>query len=610
MSLEDVFGDIFLNPWFIISAIFWLIVAILAYFLKDKKDGIMVFFPILALMKTKKLNNFIKKIARKAPRFWRIFWTIGIFVSFSFTIFAFFFFFINMINLIFNPRIENAVTPLIPGVTVSLPIFMYLILPILFVMTTHEFAHGIAASTDGVEVKSTGILGAGLFYLLGMGAFVEVDEREMNSTKFHRNTRLRIASAGTFVNAITAAIAFLLILNFSFLISPVYGAQAYQVDTVLTEEQGGFNENNLEEGDVIRAVKEKGSKQDFTYLDGSRGITLSSVLENDTKNIDCSVGDELTLKIYRPTTGKFEEKDIELGPRYKIGIIYEYPSNTELKITHILSKEEDGNNYNRGLEEDLIITKINGTKIDVEKGKTLEKFLTDYNITRLKLTTPSGQSYKIKVELDGVFIGVLTKLYWMPKNEIGEFFGGDLPDFIIRELLWLWIIAFSVTIFNMLPLPIFDGDRIVKELVNWKVGEEYIKTKKKSDKIVFKKEEKDYGLSEYRVEKIDSVKIIMEEPSTTGINIKNQSEIIVNEDKYSLIDKIGDGFKSTISFNFPEEVTIKEDSIIHVSYEYWYDEKKPKKKMILNAVRIITLFVVLANFILSFVLLGVVTFWI
>ena len=114
-----------------------------------------------------------------------------------------------------NPKIENAVTPLIPGVTVSLPLFMYLILPILFVMTTHEFAHGIASSTDGVEVKSTGVLGVGLFYLIGMGAFVEVNERELNSTKFHRNTRLRIAAAGTFVNAITAGIAFLLILNFS-----------------------------------------------------------------------------------------------------------------------------------------------------------------------------------------------------------------------------------------------------------------------------------------------------------------------------------------------------------------------------------------------------------
>ena len=607
MSLSDLIIDIFLNPWFLLSVVFWGIVAILSYLLRKKKEALVVFFPLIALFKTKKLNNLILKISKKAPRFWRIFWTIGIFISFAFTIFAFFFFFINLINLILNPRVEHAVTPLIPGVTISLPLFMYLILPILFVMTTHEFAHGIAANTDGVEVKSTGVLGAGFFYLIGLGAFVEVNERELNSSKYHRNTRLRIASAGTFVNAATAGIAFLLILNFTLLISPFYGPQVYQVDTVLTEEQGGFNEGNLKPGDVIRAVKKKGSHEDFVYLDDYK--TLSKVLDNDTIKIKCSVGDELTLKIYRPRTGKYEEKDIILGPRYNIGILYEYTSNTEVKITYIYSKEEGGNNYNEKLEQNLIITKINGTYINVEKGKTLEKFLTNYNLTKMKLTSKSGKNYHLDVELDGVRIGILTRLYWMPKNELSKLLGGDLPDFLIRELIWLWIIAFSITLFNMLPLPIFDGDRVVKELINWGVGEKYIKTKKKKERILYKKGETDYPLSEYRVEKIDSIKIIMKDQSRTGKGIESQSEILVSENKYSLKDKIGDGFKSTVSFDFPEQTVLQDNSLIEVSYEYLHDEKRRQKKLILNTIRIVTLFIVAANFILSFVLLGAVTFW-
>lgn len=608
MNLSDLIVEFFLNPWFLLSVAFWGIVGILSYLLRKKKEALIVFFPLLALFKTKKLNNFILKISKKNPRFWRVFWTIGIFISFAFTIFAFFFFFINLINLILNPRVENAVTPLIPGVTVSLPLFMYLIIPILFVMTTHEFAHGIAASRDGVEVKSTGVLGAGFFYLIGLGAFVEVNERELNSTKFHRNTRLRIASAGTFVNAITAGIAFLLILNFTLLISPFYGPQLYQVDTVLTEEQGGFNEGNLDKGDVIRAVKKKGSNEDFIYLDRYR--TLNTILENHTHRLKVSVGDELTLKIYRPRTGKYEEKDIILGPRYNIGILYEYASNTELKITYIYSKEEGGNNYNEKLEQDLIITKINGTYINVEKGKTLEKFLTHYNLTKMKLTSQSGKNYYLDVELDGVRIGILTKLYWMPKNDLSKLLGGDLPDFLIRELIWLWIIAFSVTIFNMLPLPIFDGDRVIKEFINWGVGEKYIKTKKKKERILYKKGEKNYPLSEYRVEKIDSIKIIMRDQSRTGMAIETQSEILLNESKYSLKDTIGDGFKSTVSFDFPEQTILTDNSFIEVSYEYLHDEKRRQKKLILNTIRIIALFIVGANFILSFVLLGAVTFWI
>ena len=608
MTLSDLIIDIFLNPWFLLSMVFWGIVGVSSYLLRKKKDAVIVFFPLLALFKTKKLNNFILKISKKAPRFWRVFWTIGIFISFAFTIFAFFFFFINLINLITNPRVENAVTPLIPGVTVSLPIFMYLVIPILFVMTTHEFAHGIAASTDGVEVKSTGVLGAGFFYLIGLGAFVEVNERELNSSKFHRNTRLRIASAGTFVNATTAGIAFLLILNFSLLISPFYGPQLYQVDTVLTEEQGGFNEGNLDPGDVIRAIKKKGSHEDFIYFDRYR--TLNTVLENHTHRLKVSPGDELTLKIYRPRIGKNEEKDIVLGPRYNIGFLYEYASNTELKITYIYSKDEGGNNYNEKLEQGLIVTKINGAYINVEKGKTLEKFLTHYNLTKMKLTSKSGKNYYLDVELDGVRIGILTKLYWMPKNDLSKLLGGSFPDFLIRELIWLWIIAFSITIFNMLPLPIFDGDRVVKELVKWGVGEKYIKTKKKKERIWFKEGENSYPLSEYRVEKIDSIKIIMKDQSKTGLGIEGQSEILLSENKYFLKDTIGDGFKSTLAFDFPEETALPDNSLIEVSYEYLHDEKKRQKKMIINTIRIIALVLIAANFILSFVLLGAVTFWI
>jgi len=606
MDFIDFILDFILNPWFLLSLTFWLIILILIYVLRKRKEAITVFFPFIALLKTKKLNNFIVKISRKAPKLWRIFWTIGIFVSFAFTIIAIFFFFVNLVSLILNPRIENAVTPLVPGVTVGLPLFAYLIIPLLFVMTTHEFAHGIAAEVDGVNVKSTGVLGAGLFYLIGLGAFVEVDERELNSSKFNKNTRLRIASAGTYVNAITAGIAFLFLINFSFLISPFYGEQVIQVDTVLTEEEGGFAYGDLSEGDVIVALKKKG-KRDFVYIDGNEyKSSLSHYLNNDSRKIKISPGDELTLKIYRPRIDKYVEKDIKVGPRYKLGILYEYISNDKLQITYIFSKEEDGNNYNRHLERNLIITKINGTYINQNKGKTLEKILTKFNLTKLKLTSESGKNYYLDLDLDGVFIGIYSKLYWMPKNNIAKLLGGDAPEFLLREILWLWIIAFSITLFNMLPLPIFDGFRVVKELVNWGIGEDYKTKRKKKEKLMFKRKENNYGLSEYRVENVETVKIIMGSKSP----YTERSEIIVNKNNYELIDKIGDGYKSTISFNLPENTSLKDNSLIEVTYEYWYDEKKKIKKTILYIISLIILIIIAGNFILSYIKLGSVTFWI
>ena len=606
MDFIDFILDFILNPWFLLSLTFWLIILILIYVLRKRKEAITVFFPFIALLKTKKLNNLIRKISRKAPKLWRIFWTIGIFVSFAFTIIAIFFFFVNLVSLIQNPRIENAVTPLVPGVTVGLPLFAYLIIPLLFVMTTHEFAHGIAAEVDGVNVKSTGVLGAGLFYLIGLGAFVEVDERELNSSKFNRNTRLRISSAGTYVNAITAGIAFLFLINFSFLISPFYGEQVIQVDTVLTEEEGGFAYGDLSEGDVIVALKKKG-KRDFVYIDGNEyKSSLSHYLNNESRKIKISPGDELTLKIYRPRIDKYVEKDIKVGPRYKLGILYEYISNDKLQITYIFSKEEDGNNYNRHLERNLIITKINGTYINQNKGKTLEKILTKFNLTKLKLTSESGKNYYLDLDLDGVFIGIYSKLYWMPKNDIAKLLGGDAPEFLLREIIWLWIIAFSVTLFNMLPLPIFDGFRVVKELVNWGIGEDYKTKRKKKEKLMFKRKENNYGLSEYRVENVETVKIIMGSKSP----YTERSEIIVNKNNFELIDKIGDGYKSTISFNLPENTNLKDNSLIEVTYEYWYDEKKKIKKTILYIISLIILIIIAGNFILSYIKLGSVTFWI
>jgi len=256
MTALDVILNFILNPWFLLSLIFWIFVLILIRLLRNRKEAYYIWFPLLAMFRTKRLNRLIKKAAKKAPKFWKTFWTIGIFVSFCFTIYAFYFFFSNFINLIINPRPEQAIVLIIPGVNINLPTLFYMVLPLLFIITTHELAHGIAASADGVDIKSTGFLGAGLFFLIGFGAFVEVDEREVNSKKFHRNTRLRIAAAGTYVNGITAGIAFLLILSFPLMISPFY-VQVSQVNTVLTQAEGGFNEGNLAAGDAILAIKQQ-----------------------------------------------------------------------------------------------------------------------------------------------------------------------------------------------------------------------------------------------------------------------------------------------------------------------------------------------------------------
>ncbi|MHA1508103.1 MAG: site-2 protease family protein [Promethearchaeota archaeon] len=573
MTLLDLILDFLLSPWVIISVVFWVIVFIFVFLLRNKKEAYTLFFPLLALFRTKKLNNLIRRISKKSPRFWRVFWNIGIFVSFGFTIYGFYFFFSNIVNLIFQPSIENALVPLIPGVTIDLPVFMYLLLPLLFIMTTHEFAHGISASIDGVEIKSTGVLGAGLFFLVGFGAFVEVDERTLRSSKFKRNTRFRIAAAGTYVNAITAGVAFLLILGFPAIVSPFY-VQTIQFNRVLTPQDGGFNYGNLESGDVIIAIKHQNDPDSqFLNLDLSQDISLTSILSNST-SVKFAIGENLTFSTYNPSSDSYSKKNVTVGPRYDIGIRYEYiPNGT---------------------------SKVNDTAIDVSSGKTLELLLTNFTLKAINLTTNSGKDYILDVEVVGVFIGVQSNSYWMHKNDIAKFFTTNWPDFLIRELIWLFIISFSITLFNMMPLPIFDGDRFLKELIDWIFGEDYKSKKKKIDRLIYKGTDTECKLTEYRVENVEYVKILLKEDNRS----KQNDEVILGKDNYELVDSIGDGYKDTVSVKLPETTKLKKNSVFEVSFEYLYDEKRKIKRIVLNAVRFVALGLILGNFVLSFSIFG------
>ncbi|MEJ2249580.1 MAG: site-2 protease family protein [Candidatus Lokiarchaeota archaeon] len=553
MNLFEIILNFIFNPWFVVSLIFWGIVLFFVFLLRNKKQAYDLFFPLLILFRTKRLNNFIRKVGKKAPRFWRIFWTIGIYVSFGLMIFSFWFFFSNLISLIFKPTILNAITPLIPGVTLQLPLFAFLILPLLLVVTTHEFAHGISATADGVDIKSTGVMGVGVFYLIGFGAFVEVDERSLSSTKFKRSTRLRIAGAGTYVNAVTAGIAFLFLLSFPYINSFFY-AQVPQIAQVSTQAEGGYNYGNVTVNDAIIAIKEPATSDKYVNLDEFHGITLSSILDNKSSAFNCSVGDILTLKVYNPDSNTIKEKNITLGARYNLGLEYEKINNTAILLTY---------NDTSATEIHIPITEINGTQINYAAGITLERFLTVSNLKFLNLTSTTGKSYLVRIKTEGVFIGILSTSYYMYKNDFGRILTNNFPIFILRELIWLFIIAFSIMLFNVLPIPVFDGDRMVKEVLDRLIGERYSSVKVKKDKFPFDKDDTEYGLTEYRVEEIESVKIFMKNKETKG-----EDEIILDEKTYTLEDTIGDGFKSTLKVNLSEKANIKKNSVVEITYKY------------------------------------------
>ena len=87
-----------------------------------------------------------------------------------------------------------------------------------------------------------------------------------------------------------------------------------------------------------------------------------------------------------------------------------------------------------------------------------------------------------------------------------------------------------MVIFNVIPLPVFDGDRMLKELINWIFGEKYRNLKKKrKERFVYRGKDTDCNLSEYHVESVDYVKIEYKDKTK-----EKSSEITLGKENYKL----------------------------------------------------------------------------
>ncbi len=712
MTFGEVLLGLIREPIFIISCIFWIITFVLIKILGKRKENITIFFPFLVLFKSKLFNRFFKKISGKGTRLWKIWWNIGAIVSFIFMIYAIYFFTSNFFALIFNPQPENAIIPLIPGVTIGLPMFSYFILPILFTMSIHEFSHAIAAEIDGVNVKSSGIFGAGIFFIIGFGAFVEVDEFQLNSKTYSSKTRLRVASAGVWSNIILAVIFFLLLLGFPTIMKVGYYSEGFQVNYVLSYNEGGFNENNLESGDIVYKIN-------GIIVDNNNNASLSHILMNKT-SLKCSIGDQLEFTCINRTNGEEYIKDVTLGFNSFVGFDWVQLNNTAINITNVYSWMRAGNNYNLDLKGKIIV-KINDTLIDYQNNQTFEVFLTQNKPSyKLNITSDKGESYEIFVDfysnipgahlldeiylglniekksdnsvnitevfknitesgineenipkntiitkINGiqisltnqsfkeffatnfspkpgdtliftdenkinyslvvtekpvipVFIGIQTQLYWVPSNWLGRSIGGLFPYEINLFFIFTFMISFSLALFNLLPISIFDGGRMMKEIINLAIGTKNI-DKKAKKKLLYEYdiENSKQHLFTHNINEIIKVKelIPIENTSINENESVNNGEIEKRNGKafkdrdliYNTHDTSNDGFIDTVEIIYDQ--IIEKNRIIEVEIEYEQDLKEIPKKRIYRIISSIMGILLLASFIISIIKFGNSLFW-
>jgi membrane-associated protease RseP (regulator of RpoE activity) len=188
---------------------FFAVLAILIY--RDRKN--IDFKYILIMRRTKRFRDIIDRIAQISPLFWKVVGTIAIIVCLGFMVFGSYMM-VNVAYLVFTgvitqPAIQFALPIPFQQVTVGpgfigIP-FWFWIIAVSIILIPHEAFHGIIARAEKIKLKDVGLLLLAIF----PGAFVEPEEKQLEKSKLI--TKLRIFSAGSFINILIGVSIVLLV---------------------------------------------------------------------------------------------------------------------------------------------------------------------------------------------------------------------------------------------------------------------------------------------------------------------------------------------------------------------------------------------------------------
>jgi len=259
--------------------VFWAVLYILAYLLHLDKHGLDV-KPAYFMFKSKALNSSLEKLAKKQPALWTVLSNIGLALSFGLMAYGIYIFANNILRFVRLGDVAYLVpAPIIPGVTLSMYWLPFVIFAIIVVGLPHELAHGIGAQLGNIPILSSGFYAVLVFF----GAFVEQDEKEFEKSSLL--ARLRMLSAGSAVNLITALLAFLLLMG---LFAAPAGTMIYDVRPNTPLFRSGAS---LQRWDVIQAINGTSVSTYGQYTNYMRNVgpnvtvTLTILHANRRENI-------------------------------------------------------------------------------------------------------------------------------------------------------------------------------------------------------------------------------------------------------------------------------------------------------------------------------------
>lgn len=174
------------------------------YILKRKKilpwHGLDFYGPF-PILRSSSVNSIIERLAIHG-NVWKVFAWLGIIFTVILSIIYTSAILYSDYILLFLPKTPGPVISLrdallIPGINRHIPLLWGWI-GLIVAVVAHEIGHAVVALTQGVKIKSMGIL-------LPLGAFTDIDEAELAAQS--RIKRTRILSAGVFANLLVAVIS-------------------------------------------------------------------------------------------------------------------------------------------------------------------------------------------------------------------------------------------------------------------------------------------------------------------------------------------------------------------------------------------------------------------
>lgn len=289
---------------------------------------------------------------------------------------------------------------LLPGINPYLPLSVWL--AIIVAVFIHEASHGIVARNVGMKVKAAGVVILGF---LPIGAFVEVDDKELKQSKSRDS--LRVLAAGSGINFVVGiACLLLLILTVSTMTPAVKGTGIYGVVPDSPTLHSPAYVAGIRPGDFVTAIN-------------NSPVTDLGVLRNGSFH----VGQSINVTLWR--NGQTRTVPIVLG-NYTITTVNE-TSGQSTSVSYPFLGVNQATYAN--------LQSVSNGYVTLYKASPLAYISFIPTFSRVELSIPFSDS--------------LSAFYTSPL--------GALTPAVTNALFWLFFVNFNLAIFNSLPIYLMDG---------------------------------------------------------------------------------------------------------------------------------------------------------